>query len=190
MYKIWKKKSKVTRKLGEYIFSHENPKSFWGPKAGPRPHAQICSLRSPDSALLRRQDRADPSWGPPLDQILDPLLNYSGQRCVAGPDRTLVRNRDMYGLIARLLMSMSFRNQFDDVKTSITLYSIKTAPKWYKLYLDSITEPVQDSQKYLKSDQFPSSCPYDNSHHCSLSYLTTYFCCRHFFHVLVKALLT
>ena len=26
---------KVPGKLGECIFSHENPKNFWGPKAGP-----------------------------------------------------------------------------------------------------------------------------------------------------------
>ena len=34
----------VPGKLGECIFSHENLKSFWGPKAGPRPHAFITSL--------------------------------------------------------------------------------------------------------------------------------------------------
>ena len=74
MYKkIGKRSQMLPGKLGEYIFSHENPKSFWGPKAGPRPHAYICLLRSPDSTPLRRQDRADQSWAP-LDQILDTLL--------------------------------------------------------------------------------------------------------------------
>ena len=68
-----KKKSKVTRKLGEYIFSHENPKSFWGPKAGPRSHPYICSFRSHDSGPLHQQNWADQSWAP-LGQILDPLL--------------------------------------------------------------------------------------------------------------------
>ena len=72
--KIGKRSQKLPGKLREYIFSHENPKSFWGPKAGPRPHPYICSLHSPDSALLRRQDRVDRAGPAPLDQILDPLL--------------------------------------------------------------------------------------------------------------------
>ena len=36
-----KEGQKVTGKLGECIFSHENTKSFWGPKVGPRPHTYI-----------------------------------------------------------------------------------------------------------------------------------------------------
>ena len=45
MYKIGKRSQKLPGKLGEYIFSHENPKSFWGPKAGPDPMPRYaCSL--------------------------------------------------------------------------------------------------------------------------------------------------
>ena len=59
-YKI-RKKPKGTRNLGEYIFSHENPKNFWGSKAGPRP---LClykltllgQLRSAMSAKLGRSE--------------------------------------------------------------------------------------------------------------------------------------
>ena len=41
------------------------PKSFWGPKAGPRPHAENGSLRSHDTAVHRRQFRPVTIWGPP-----------------------------------------------------------------------------------------------------------------------------
>ena len=34
----------------EYIFSNEIPKSFWGPKVGPRPHAEKGLLCSHDAA--------------------------------------------------------------------------------------------------------------------------------------------
>ena len=45
-----------------------------GPSSGPWTPAADCSLRSPDSALLRRQLSASEA-GPPLDQILDPHLS-------------------------------------------------------------------------------------------------------------------
>ena len=63
-------------KWRECIFSNETPKSFWGPKAGPRPHAEKGSLRSHNAAVHRRQFRTVTIWGPPLDQILDPPLIY------------------------------------------------------------------------------------------------------------------
>ena len=52
------------------IFSNEIPKSFWGPKAGPGPHAEKGSLRSHDAAAHCRQFRPVTIWAPP-DQILD-----------------------------------------------------------------------------------------------------------------------
>ena len=65
---------KVLRKQGECIFGNEKPISFWGPKAGPRPLANYCSLRSHNFTSLRRQCMLKEIWGPPLNQILDPLL--------------------------------------------------------------------------------------------------------------------
>ena len=42
------------------------PKSFWGPKAGPRPHAEKGSLHSHDAAAHHCQLRPVMIWGSPL----------------------------------------------------------------------------------------------------------------------------
>ena len=56
------------------MFSNEIPKSFWGPKAGPRPHSKKGLLRSHDAAAHHQQFRPVTIWAPP-DQILDlPLI--------------------------------------------------------------------------------------------------------------------
>ena len=72
MYKkIGKRSQKLPGKLGEYIFSHENPKASgalrWAPDPMPR---YACFARL---TLLCQQDWADQSSAP-LDQILDLLL--------------------------------------------------------------------------------------------------------------------
>ena len=53
------------KKWRECIFSNEIPKSFWGPKVGPRPHAEKGSFHSHDAAAHRRQFRPVMIWGPP-----------------------------------------------------------------------------------------------------------------------------
>ena len=70
--KNWRK---VPGKVGECIFDSQKCKSFQGPKAGPGPRPIFYgSLRLPDFASLRRQNIGKNFWGPPLHQILDPLL--------------------------------------------------------------------------------------------------------------------
>ena len=71
--KSQKNNSKGTRKLRECIFSHVNPKSFWGPKVGPRPTPIYA--RFTHMTLLHYVRKIGPTRvGTPLDQILDPLL--------------------------------------------------------------------------------------------------------------------
>ena len=45
--------------------NNEIPKSFWGPKVGPRPHTEKGSLRSHDAAVHCWQFRPVTIWGPP-----------------------------------------------------------------------------------------------------------------------------
>ena len=73
-------------KWRECIFSNEIPKSFQGPKAGPRPHTENGSLCSHDAAAHCRKFRPVTIWAPP-DQILDPPLenerigSHKGEAC-------------------------------------------------------------------------------------------------------------
>ena len=55
--------SKLPGKLGEGIFSHENPKNFSDPKVGPRPNTII--------RLLCYIDKITPTKVGPLDKIFD-----------------------------------------------------------------------------------------------------------------------
>ena len=74
MYKKLEKRSqKLPGKLGECIFSHENPKSFWGSKAGPDPSPRYARFAHPTP--LRYVGKIGRTrTGAPLDQILDLLL--------------------------------------------------------------------------------------------------------------------
>ena len=75
-----------------------------GPLSGPWTPAANCSLRSRDSALLRRQLSASTPGAPPLDQILDPHLdNYMKMKEIGPGDapqhprpNPLVFNRPIY----------------------------------------------------------------------------------------------
>ena len=60
---------KVLRKQGECIFGNEKPVSFQSPKAGPRPWPTSAHF----ATLVIYAKR---NLGPPLNQILDPLLGY------------------------------------------------------------------------------------------------------------------
>ena len=76
--RVRKRSQKLPGTLEEYIFSHENPKSFWGPKVGPRPHAYICLLCLHNSTPLCQKDWVDQSWPPPFDRYCVPkLLNIN-----------------------------------------------------------------------------------------------------------------
>ena len=62
-----------------HIWALKNQKLL-GPLSGPWTPAAYCSLRSHDSASLRRQLSAAEA-GAPLDQILDPHLHWQQKMC-------------------------------------------------------------------------------------------------------------
>ena len=65
--------TKRNPKWREYIFSNEKPKSFQGPKAGPKP--QPIRTHFIHTTLLHRVGKNQPKKiGAPLNRILDPPL--------------------------------------------------------------------------------------------------------------------
>ena len=106
-----------------------------GPYGGPWTPANIGSLCSPDSALLRRQNLGKNFWAPP-DQILDPLV---GKPIVSSVDSPTEKISHMLDLILQpyVTESRSFIKDTPDFLCKVI--GLRMQPDFWLVGLDVVS---------------------------------------------------